>query len=244
MDFAKIRKKLKGSGTDIQQQKTNDQGQQAEEPVTVSGQAIPEPARNPDSFPESEQQPEKEQSVEIEGFPEKPPPEAREPGKKYDGIPKDTAMEKPSAVDKSDETIEILTFHLSKEDFAFRISQLHEIIRFQRITKVPKTSDFVLGITSLRGKTIPVIDLKQKLFLTDKVSFKNRDSKILIIKGSKGPIGVAVDKVVGVVNIPKSELLPPPSHLSETELRFIDGIAIVDKRFVSIINMEEATALI
>jgi purine-binding chemotaxis protein CheW len=142
--------------------------------------------------------------------------------------------------EKKDDVIEILTFSLLKEEFAFKISQLDEIIRPQTITKVPKVPLYVIGITSLRGKIIPVIDLKVKLSLTEKSSDINSKGKILIIKGPKGPIGAMIDKVIGVIRISKSEILPPPSHLTETELKFVEGIAIVDKRFISIINMEEA----
>ncbi len=145
--------------------------------------------------------------------------------------------------EKAEEVVEILTFKLMKEDFALRISHLEEILRYQRITKVPKVPKWVLGLTSLRGKVIPVVDLKLKLSLTGESSNNDQKGKLLIIKGPKGPIGAAVDKVIGVVRITKSEILPPPSHLSETELRFIDGVAIVDKRFVSIINMEETVSL-
>jgi purine-binding chemotaxis protein CheW len=105
---------------------------------------------------------------------------------------------------------------------------------------VPKMPNYVLGITSLRGKVIPVIDLKTKLSLTDKPSDIDHKGKILIIKGPKGPIGAAIDKVLGVVRITKTDILPPPSHLTETELKFVEGVAVVDKRFISIMRMEEA----
>jgi chemotaxis signal transduction protein len=88
-----------------------------------------------------------------------------------------------------------------------------------------------------------VIDLKLKLSLTGTASDDTVKGKILIVRGPKGPIGVAVDKVIGVVHIPRSEILPPPSHLSEGEVKFIDGIAVVDKRFVSIINMPATMTL-
>ncbi len=142
-----------------------------------------------------------------------------------------------------EEVVEILTFRLMKEEFAFRISHLEEILRHQRITKVPKVPKYILGITSLRGKVIPVMDLKLKLSLAGETAGSEPTGKILIIKGPKGPIGAVVDKVIDVVRIAKSEILPPPSHLSERELKFIDGVAIVDKRFVSIINMKETVSL-
>jgi len=144
---------------------------------------------------------------------------------------------------KTDEVVEILTFSLLKEDFAFKISQLEEILRSQRMTMVPTMPTYVLGITSLRGKVIPVIDLKTKLTLIDKPSDISHRGKILIVKGPKGPIGVAVDKVIGVVRVAKTEIIPPPSHLTEGELKFIEGVTVLDKRFISIMNMEEAVAI-
>jgi chemotaxis signal transduction protein len=89
-----------------------------------------------------------------------------------------------------------------------------------------------------------VIDLKLKFSLASEPSGgAQKKGRILIVKGPKGPIGAEVDKVIGVIRLNKSEILPPPSHLSDAELKFIDGVAIVDKRFVSIINMEETVSL-
>jgi purine-binding chemotaxis protein CheW len=143
-------------------------------------------------------------------------------------------------IQEENDIIEILTFSLLKEEFALRVYQLEEILRPQRITMVPKMPDYVMGITSLRGKIIPVIDLKTKLSLIDKPSDINPRGKILIIKGPKGPIGAEIDKVIGVVSIAKSEIIPPPSHLTEAEHKFIEGVTVVDKRFISIIQTEEA----
>ena len=142
-----------------------------------------------------------------------------------------------------DEIIEILTFSLLREEFAFRISQLKEILKYQRITEVPKMPEYVLGITSLRGKVIPVIDLRTKILPHEKSEGISGKTKILIIKGPKGMIGAVVDKVSGVMRIAKSEILPPPTHLSEEQLRFVEGVAVLDKRFVSIVNMEEAITI-
>lgn len=145
--------------------------------------------------------------------------------------------------DKTDEVIEILTFKLLKEEFAFRISQLKEILKFQRITRVPRMPDYVLGITSLRGKVIPVIDLRTKILSHEKTAEIDEKLKILIIKGPKGMIGAVIDKLVGVMRIAKADILPPPTHLSEEQLKFIEGIAVLEKRFISIINMEEAITI-
>src|SRR4030065_28064 len=151
-----------------------------------------------------------------------------------------SGSQQPRVNDKPTEGHEAQGIKSDKENAERRTLNSEEIRRYQRITMVPKMPNYVLGITSLRGKVIPVIDLKTKLSLTDKPSDIDHKGKILIIKGPKGPIGAAIDKVLGVVRITKTDILPPPSHLTETELKFVEGVAVVDKRFISIMRMEEA----
>ncbi len=151
-----------------------------------------------------------------------------------------------------DLSLELLTFSLSKEEFAFRVSEIEEIIRFQKITTVPTMPGYVLGITSLRGKIIPVLDLKTRLGIrknttgadpddagTSVQPATNTDEKILIVSGPKGLIGATIDRVIGVVRFPREKMLEPPAHLTEAELRFIEGVVIFEKRFISIIRSED-----
>jgi purine-binding chemotaxis protein CheW len=140
--------------------------------------------------------------------------------------------------------LELLTFGISNEEFAFRVPEVKEIIRYQRITKVPTLPDYVLGITSLRGKIIPVLDLQKRLGMKDvaapEAKTKTSGRKILILAGPKGMIGAAIHKVLGVVRFEAGAILDPPGHLSENELRFIEGVAILEKRFISIIRSYDA----
>jgi purine-binding chemotaxis protein CheW len=247
MDIAKIRKKLKKSGVVHQQPK--DSGQTAKtsgDRCIEPEEKIPEPSPSQalDVGGQKELAVQRQTDMDIREGPESTAPEKIE-DREEKRKPPVTNYKVESGNGKAEEIVEILTFRLMKEEFAFRISQLKEILRYQRITAVPNVPNYVLGITSLRGKVIPVIDLKLKLSLTDKpLNYGNSNTgKILIVKGPKGSIGATVDKIIGVIRIAKSEILPPPSHLSENELKFIEGIALVDKRFVSIINMEETVTL-
>jgi len=159
------------------------------------------------------------------------------------------------------ELVELLTFSLSNEEYAFRVSDVEEVLRMQKITMVPTMPDYVLGITSLRGKVIPVIDLRTRLGLQEKSLSTNSpdarpvdnptdnpetgkhsgmENKILIISGPKGMIGATIDKVMGVVRLPLSGMLQPPGHLDEKELKFIEGIVVIEKRFISIIHSDAA----
>ncbi len=147
---------------------------------------------------------------------------------------------------------ELLTFSLAKEEFAFKVSEVEEIIRYQRITLVPTMPEYVAGITSLRGKIIPVIDLRTRLSLKDDeeeaVALPKADAdgiiegtgKIIVLAGPLGLIGAIIDKVLGVVRLPDDVILEPPAHLTEEETKFIEGVVIVEKRFISIIRSADA----
>jgi len=222
MDIAKIRKKA------------------------LSEDAEKKPVKKPEAAPAEEQQREagKEQAVaeEHEAPREETPSEA----------PEETAddlVDEDITEEHAEEMVELLTFSLSDEEYAFRVPEVEEILRFQNIARVPTMPDYVLGITSLRGKIIPVIDLKTRLNLQGESLSPNSsgegletgktqrlEKKILIIEGPKGLIGATIDNVMGVVRLPRSEMLQPPGHLDENELKFIEGIVILNKRFISIIQ--------
>ncbi|HAM50035.1 MAG TPA: hypothetical protein DCP92_04835 [Nitrospiraceae bacterium] len=155
---------------------------------------------------------------------------------------KETAQERivtKAEDDAKDTTMELLTFALAQEEYAFRIDDVEEIIKPQRITRIPRHEPFLVGITSLRGKIIPVIDLKKRLSL-DGETVTDKKRRILILKGPRGTIGAFIDRVVGVIRPRSSKIGDPPPHLLETEMRFIEGVVLVDGRFLSIINTEEA----
>lgn len=133
---------------------------------------------------------------------------------------------------------ELLIFNVANEDYAFRVSDIHEILRPHGITRVPGVDPSILGITALRGKVIPVIDLKKKLLISSEPDDNSGSFKVLILKGAKGPIGAMVDRGIDVIRIPEDDIIPPPSHLSEEESRFIEGLAPFNDRFYSIVRAE------
>ena len=150
-----------------------------------------------------------------------------------------------------DGVLELLTFSLSGDEFAFRVSEVEEIIKYQHTTRVPTLPDYVIGITSLRGKIIPVINLKRRINIkSDQQSIDRRNDtgemsesalrqKILVLSGPRGLIGANVDNVLGVLRFPGGKVLDPPAHLSEEEMAFIEGVVELEKRFISILRSEE-----
>ena len=105
-----------------------------------------------------------------------------------------------------------LTFHLAKEDYAVEIRHVTEIIGIQRITEVPDMPDFVRGVINLRGKIIPVIDVRTRF----KIEAKEYDDRtcIIVVNINDMSVGLVVDEVSEVASIPEEQVEPPPTAAS------------------------------
>lgn len=149
-----------------------------------------------------------------------------------------TEPEAPAIVPQAplEKEIEILAFKLGDEEYALRIKEVQEILKYQRITCVPRAPWYLKGITSLRGKVLPVIDLKQRLGLGRE---DGGGQKIIVIASSPQPVGVLVSSVLDVIRLPEIELLEPPPTLSEEERAFIQGVVRIKNRFISVLNVDE-----
>lgn len=134
------------------------------------------------------------------------------------------------------EEIELIAFRVAKEEFAVRLSEMQEIMRYQIITRVPRSPEFIQGVTFLRGKVLPVINLKERLSLSGE---NGERQKIMVMFTSKETVGVLVKKIVEVIRIPETELLPPPATLNRREKMFIRGVIIKGDRFISVLNVNE-----
>ena len=168
---------------------------------------------------------------------EAPPGERHEGSDEIEGLPEEG----------TEDVLELLTFTIAGKEFAFRIADVEEIIPYQGITCVPLLPDYVSGIMSLRGKIVPVIDLRARFSLGQSPSrssssapeSKGRKAKILVLEGPKGLIGAIVDRIIGVVRFPEDSLLAPPAHLTEEERRFIEGVVVQEKRFISVVRFQD-----
>lgn len=131
---------------------------------------------------------------------------------------------------------EISVFKVANEEYAVKTVELQEIIKYQRITAVPCAPKYLIGITSVRGKILPVIDLMIRLGLTGEYGDRK---KIIVLSSKKDPIGALVSSVSGVFRFPVSDLLQPPSTLTEEEKNLIEGVVKIKNRFISVLNVSE-----
>lgn len=130
-----------------------------------------------------------------------------------------------------------LTFHLLKEDYAIEIKYVTEIVGMQDITEVPDMANYLKGVINLRGKVIPVIDVRLRFILNE----RDYDSRtcIIIINITDVSVGLIVDEVSEVLNIPEINIDPPPKTMKGTKSRFIKGFGKVGNKVIMILNIDK-----
>ena len=122
-----------------------------------------------------------------------------------------------------------LTFSLGNEDYGVGILSVREIIGVMEITAVPHTPPYIKGVINLRGKVIPVLDLRLKFNMPHKDYDEKTCVIVVEVQGQTAPVqvGMVVDSVSEVLNIPAAEIEPPPSLGSASEADNILGMAKV-----------------
>ncbi len=133
-----------------------------------------------------------------------------------------------------------LTFDLAEEEYGLEILRVREIIGMMEITPVPRTPEFVLGVVNLRGKVIPVADLRLKFGLP----YKEPDERTCVIvvevqsTGSTLQMGIVVDRVNEVVDVRSEDVEPTPSFGANLDTAFILGMAKVGDKVKILLDID------
>lgn len=129
-----------------------------------------------------------------------------------------------------------LTFSLGNEYYAIEIKYVTEIIGMQPISEVPELPEYVKGIINLRGKIIPVMDVRLR-FKKPAVSYNDRTC-VIVIDISQISIGLIVDLVSEVMTIPDTDIVPPP-EVRHSGNKFIKGIGKVNDEVKLLLDCEK-----
>lgn len=135
-----------------------------------------------------------------------------------------------------------LTFMISKERYGIDILAVQEIIGITSITTVPRCPDFIKGVINLRGRIIPVIDLRLK-FGIEPIPYNDRTCIIVVHLHRDGqvvPAGVIVDTVLEVINFGPEDIEPPPNYGESIDTSFIVGMGKHDAGLNILIDIEKA----
>lgn len=135
-----------------------------------------------------------------------------------------------------------LTFDLAEEEYGVEILRVREIIGMMAITPVPKTPEYVLGVINLRGKVIPVVDLRLKFGLP----YKEPDERTCVIVvemasdgGGTVQMGIVVDRVNEVVDVKAADIEPTPSFGVSLDTAFILGMAKVGEKVKILLDIDK-----
>lgn len=138
-----------------------------------------------------------------------------------------------------------LTFWLAGETFAIGISGVKEIIEYGDLTTVPMMPEFIRGVINLRGAVVPVVDLSARF--GKKACTVTKRTCIVIIEveatGEKQDIGMMVDAVSAVLEIPRNEIEPAPAFGARIRTDFIEGMGKVNGKFVIILNVDHVLSI-
>ena len=139
----------------------------------------------------------------------------------------------------------LLSFLLAEKEYAVSIDSVREVRRVKAVTPVPQAMDFIEGVVSLKGKVVPIIDLRRKLGIPG--TRQTTLNRVIITETSNHILGIAVDSVIGVTNIKDSDIEPPDEVLKKAG--YLSGVGKSGKRLILIMDItkllseEEATGI-
>ena len=135
---------------------------------------------------------------------------------------------------------QLVVFDLAGEVYGVNIETVREIIRMQEVTYVPDAPDFVEGVINLRGRVIPVVDLRKRFSLA--VTDATDESRVVVVDIGGQDIGVIVDAVTEVLRIAEDSVEPASSLVTTEDSYYIEGIAKVGDRLLILLDIDRALA--
>jgi purine-binding chemotaxis protein CheW len=127
-------------------------------------------------------------------------------------------------------------FELEETRFGVEIDQVLRVIRLTSITRVPHAPGFLEGVINDHGQIIPIVDLKKRLALSSGQPYGEK-SRILVIELDKQPIGMLVDRIIGIWRIPSEAVEPAPEMVAQVNGLYLTGVARAQDRLIILLNL-------
>jgi len=169
------------------------------------------------------------------------PPATAAPGpQKKDEPAPGTVVSGTEEPEQEEEDLEMLSFLLGNEEYVVPVDRVREVLTPKEITPVPHTADYLVGVCSLRGTVMPVVDLNRRLGLA--ASARDEKSRIIVVSlGQDDQVGLFVDRVRGVVRFLSSAVRPAPETVAQDAgAEFLKGIARKDDQLYILLDVEKA----
>ena len=131
--------------------------------------------------------------------------------------------------------LQIVGFRIGRETFGLPISLVHEIVRPPEITNVPHAPDYVEGVMNLRGRIVPVIDLRRRF---GGAAIENsRKNRVLVVDVESRAVGLIVDSASEVLKISDAQIEPPPNVLTDAATSYVTGVAKHQGRLIILVDL-------
>ena len=146
-------------------------------------------------------------------------------------------MEKTEERERTHKVVELVTFFLGGSLYGIDILKVQEINKVKEWTPVPHADHFVLGILSLRGSIVTILDLSKKLGLTQ--TQVSDDSRNIILNSEGECVGFLVDRIGSVTSVNWDQVCDPPPNVNGHQGRFLEGVLKTEKDLIAILDVEE-----
>ena len=137
----------------------------------------------------------------------------------------------------TEELLQLVSFKIGNEEFGIEILQVQEINRMMQITKVPNSHDFVEGVVNLRGRIIPVVDLRKRLNLHS--AEHDNNTRIIVVDLEGSTLGFVVDEVSEVLRISSSITEPPPPLVAGINSEYITAVGKLEDRLLILLDLKK-----
>ena len=132
--------------------------------------------------------------------------------------------------------VQLVTFRVGGEEFGLDVFSVHEILRYEPPTPMPKAPEFVDGVLDVRGTLVPVVDLRRRFELAEQRH--DEDTRIVLVDFGGERLGLVVDEVREVLRVPETAVAPPPSFVRGLAAEFLRGIVKLGDRLVVLVDLD------
>ena len=131
---------------------------------------------------------------------------------------------------------QVVSFRLANEEYGLGIMQVQEIILMGEITEIPEVPSYICGLINLRGKVIPIVDLRKRFGLN--VTENTEQTRIIVVNAAQSTFGIVVDAVSEVLRIEAGQIEPPPTGLLGIEQAYIQGLMKMEEKIMILLNID------
>jgi len=132
--------------------------------------------------------------------------------------------------------IQIVGFMLGEEEYGVDILSVNEILKMTKITRVPKSSEFVKGVINLRGNVVPILNVRKKFKGEEKVV--DETTRIIILTVNNNRFGIIVDNVTEVIRI-REEDIEEPNLIDSVDKKYVDGVGKYNGRLLILLKLDQ-----